>query len=275
MCLVGCCCFLTPPHVKYLHINDVRVIIVVRPAGNTISFNTFPFLLPRSATVDYELIRGPRGVTMAGGRIIIPTNIPLGEYNITVKATGKGGYSGETVATFKLNAVPQPPANASCFSFSGGEITGYTCSNRNVVIPASINGVAVRSIGNNAFASKQLRSVTIPNSVTSIGRFAFANTDISSVTISNSVTSIGNHAFQHNRLTSVTIPHSVTHIGDYAFQHNRLRSIYIPNSVVRIGPYAFAYNTNLTSVNMKSGIAYDSTSFGLCTRGNRCITIRW
>ena len=43
---------------------------------------------------------------MTGMTISIPADIALGEYNITVKATGSGDYNTKTGATFKLNITP-------------------------------------------------------------------------------------------------------------------------------------------------------------------------
>ena len=59
----------------------------------------------------------------------------------------------------------------------------------------------VTSIGDGAFSSCGLTSVTIPNSVTSIGNSAFFGCrSLTSVTIGNSVTSIGNEAFYGTNL---------------------------------------------------------------------------
>ena len=82
-----------------LSIADVSV------TRDTTSFDIFPTLIPTEATVDYSLIDPPTGVTMAGTKINIAPNMNYGEYNITVKATGKDNYNGETEATFKLTAV--------------------------------------------------------------------------------------------------------------------------------------------------------------------------
>ena len=54
-------------------------------------------------------------------------------------------------------------------------ITGYTGPGGAIVIPDTINGLPVTSIGVGAFASTSLTSVTIPNSVTSIGLDAFSS----------------------------------------------------------------------------------------------------
>ena len=119
---------------------------------------------------------------------------------------------------------------SSCFTFDAttGTITDYspTCP-KDVVIPSTIDGTAVTTIGDNAFSNKSLQSVTIPNSVTSIGDLAFYKNSLTSVTIPNSVTSIGDWAFSDNSLTSVTIPNSVTSIGELAFRNNSLTSVTI------------------------------------------------
>lgn len=145
-----------------------------------------------------------------------------------------------------------------CFDFDAtkGEITNYKkwanalCSD-SIAIPATIRGVAVKSIGNDAFKQKSLTSVTLPNSVTSIGNRAFESNKLTSVTIPNSVTSIGLSAFSYNQLTSVTLPNSVRSIGTQAFSHNQLTAVTIPNSVTSIGAQAFYINPWLASLGGK------------------------
>ena len=220
------------PSVEYLNIADVRII-----KGNTTYFNISPTLIPREATVDYELITNHSGVTtMVGTRINIAANIRYGEHNITVKATGKDSYIGETTgATFKLNVIPPPSTFTNCFTFSSGIITDYSCfSIVDVIIPASIEGIAVTSIKPYAFNSSNLSSVYIPDSVRSIG----------------------NHAFQENNLSSIYIPDSVRSIRDSAFQHNPLRSVSIKSGTIYT---AFGEESS-----------FDSS----CTVASGCITIR-
>ena len=89
-----------------------------------------------------------------------------------------------------------------------------------LVIPATIEGKPVTSIGGSAFSDfSNLSSITIPNSVISIGDVAFGGcTSLTSITIPDGVTSIeGGAFFGCSSLTSITIPDNVTSIGDSTF----------------------------------------------------------
>jgi hypothetical protein len=91
----------------------------------------------------------------------------------------------------------------------------------------------VKTILRNAFtASKNLRTITIPASVTAIESGAFRYTGLASVTFPASVTSIGNNAFSDAaRLNSVTFaPGSRLDsggFGDHVFQGGDLKTPYL------------------------------------------------
>jgi len=78
-------------------------------------------------------------------------------------------------------------------------ITGYIGTRQTVNIPPTIQGLPVIEFGLDAFAEKQLTSVTIPNGVIIIGEGAFYGNQLTSVTIPNSVTVVGNWAFSDNK----------------------------------------------------------------------------
>jgi len=138
---------------------------------------------------------------------------------------------------------------------NGGSITITGYSGPNVaIIPATINGLPVTSIGNNAFANlTSLTSVTIPNGVTNIGSGAFSTCyGLTNVTIPNSVISMGDNAFYGCfSLKGLAIPNSVTSIGSGAFSYCAgLTSITIPASVTSIGQQAFVNCSSLTAINV-------------------------
>ncbi len=109
------------------------------------------------------------------------------------------------------------------YKLENGTLTITGCDPKptgDLIIPDTIDGFPVTSIGNYAFwYCTDLTRVTIPDSVTSIGTFAFEGcASLTSVTLPNSVTSIGKGAFVRCKiLTSIDIPDSVTSIGKYAF----------------------------------------------------------
>ena len=147
------------------------------------------------------------------------------------------------------------------------QITDCETGAEKVVIPDTIDGKSVTSIGEFAFFDcTSLTSITIPNGVTSIGDYAFRDcSSLTSITIPDSVTSIGESAFGWcTSLTSITIPNGVTSIGDYAFWNcTSLTSITIPNSVTWIGGSAFYGCSSLIAIDIAADNEYYTSVNGV------------
>jgi hypothetical protein len=106
----------------------------------------------------------------------------------------------------------------------GYVLTEYTGTDTVVNIPANINGIPVKAIGDTAFyyyeshlidppTRIKLTSVTLPNSIIIIKSAAFADNLLTNITIPNGVVIIENNAFNDNNLTSIVLPPSVTTLG--------------------------------------------------------------
>ena len=117
--------------------------------------------------------------------------------------------------------------------------------------------------------SSSIESVVIENGITSIPKYAFAYLgNLKSASIPSSVTTIGDSAFESCGLTSVSIPNGVTAIGDHMFANcYSLETVSIPGSVKTIGPYAFGCCEELTTVTIGSNSALktiDGHAFNYC-----------
>ncbi len=159
-------------------------------------------------------------------------------------------------------------------------ITGLTEKGKfddNIVIPATIEGKKVVSIGREAFRdAKNLKSVTMEEGITHISENAFLGCDnLESVSIPASVASVGTNAFTNTKWESAmlansdyivvngilikvkqgkasyTVPEGVTVIGSGVFYNNvSVTLVELPQSVKVIGDYAFAGCTALESISL-------------------------
>ena len=175
------------------------------------------------------------------------------ELAVTIKGTSVSGtsnsfYSG--IVNIPETVIYQGnPYSVTCI----GGSAFYLCKNlRSVSIPNS-----VRSFEQKSFYGCGITSLIIPNSVTSIGGRAFQNCSaLTSITIPNSVTNIDSYAFAGcSKLMDLTIPNSLTSINGYVFSGcSSLASITIPNSVTCIKNYAFYECSGLTSINIPNNV---------------------
>jgi hypothetical protein len=158
-------------------------------------------------------------------------------------------------------------------------ITGYKGAGGSVVIPGTINGLPVTSIGDGALSFINLNdqsnltglsnmtSVIIPDTVTNLGEGAFAGCpNLATISIGKGITRIKGGAetsswgtFQWcSSLTRVTIPDNVTNIGDGvgtrggpfgAFSGcESLTNFIVGKGLAYLGDGTFTYCNNLLSV---------------------------
>lgn len=208
------------------------------------------------------------------GPTLVPPGLPFGQsdlvtvyYYYPYKLAWKSTFGGRPALLFI-------DANAADYTYkvlmSTATLTGYKGSNENVVIPNTIDSLPIVGIGDKAFAGAgNVRSISIPNTVTNIGNNTFsACIHLTNITLPCNITTIPESAFEYCReLLSVVIPNKVTKIGDFAFIDCRsLTNVIIPDSVTNIGGAAFRYCAGLTSISVPSGVSVISSGmFEGCT----------
>ena len=183
----------------------------------------------------------------------------------------------------KIRIEGEQLINDTCFTINNNTITGYsnTCS-KDVIIPSKINGITITTIGQSAFSSKGITSLSMPNTITTINRQAFLNNNLTHLEIPSSVVSIGHGAFNNNQLPddeafiyarrsdgsennttivsyggakkeNVEIPEGVEIINNLAFFNTGLISVHFPSTLTTINAEAFRIN-RLTSLTIPSSV---------------------
>lgn len=107
------------------------------------------------------------------------------------------------------------------YDSSAIDITGYSGSAENLVIPDTINGYPVKGIADDAFDENyNLKSVVIPDDVTYIGSSAFSRCyNLVSVKLPESLTKIERNAFYKcYELDNIVLPENVNEVEKSAFE---------------------------------------------------------
>gem|GEM_PF-6823852 len=221
---------------------------------------------PQSATI---AVGSPATLTVTGTGVPAPSyqwrkgGVPVaGATNpsLTVSAVGFGdagsydvilsNFGGETASSSAVITIRSATTDGLIYSTADAvsiALTGYSGSASQIVIPESLSGFPVTSIGSSAFQGKsQLSAVTIPNSITAIGSRAF---------------------YLCSGLTSITIPPSVRLIEESAFRNTGLKAVVIPSGVTKIATLAFGENANLVSVSIPDTVTtIESGPFTQCPK---------
>ncbi|MBO5528181.1 MAG: leucine-rich repeat protein [Bacilli bacterium] len=131
---------------------------------------------------------------------------------------------------------------ASLKSYSGSE-TAITLQS---TIEFENKNYSLTEISDNVFTSKNISSISFPDTLTSIGNSAFQNCwSLTSITFPDGLLSIGDSAFADcNNISAVKLPSGIATLGDRAFVNVRLNDVYIPVSVTSLGVNCFN-NTKL------------------------------
>ncbi len=141
--------------------------------------------------------------------------------------------------------------------YEGIEITKYNGKEKNIVVPETIDGIAVKVIGYRAFkkggvfdTNKYPEQITLPDSVIKIGEEAFDGCiNLKKVNLPKKLCLLGEWAFcDCESLETIKIPDTLNVISEAAFADTGLKKIVIPANITQIGESSFAGCSKLEKI---------------------------
>lgn len=207
---------------------------------------------PSVTSLAPDAFDGTSLIIQTGGGTSTDTDLPGSGSGNTGGSSGNSGNSGNSGSSSGGNQTivtmtDLPEGIAFEMTSEGAVITGYTGkADATLKLPASINGIPVVAIGDNAFRDcySLKGSVSIPSTVKRIGAGAFYG-----------CASLNG---------KVTIPSSVTSIGDFAFYEclSLTGGLSLPSSVTRVGESAFAFCESMTgSLSLPASVTLGARCF--------------
>lgn len=240
-------------------IGDCKESVIVIPSAYVTSTAVCPVsIITADAFKGCEYITEiiiPDGVTLIGDNAfdyctsLKKVNIPS-----TVERIGAEVFNGS--ANVEIDVCEENPyysgkGNCLVEKEGGTLISGFNSS----VIPDDLE---IKKIAPFAFYKcKELKEITIPESVAEIGEEAFAYCEaLTKVTIKGSET-IGYNAFGSCvSLESLELPNNLKTVGISAFAHAAICEVVIPEGTDRIERSAFSYCEKLETVDMADSVTF-------------------
>ncbi|OFO59802.1 hypothetical protein HMPREF3023_00985 [Peptoniphilus sp. HMSC075B08] len=155
---------------------------------------------------------------------------------------------------FTYRKYEEPTYSSGNYVDYGVSVTGFSekgfkklDKNKDLVIPEfSTEGDKVKGIGFSAFTSRNLLSVSMPNSIEYIDGNAFANISgsdgLKEVVLSKNIRFIGSSSFSGNNLNKINLTNNIEVIGSGAFYNNKIEKLILPNSIKELNEAAFSDN---------------------------------
>lgn len=157
-------------------------------------------------------------------------------------------------------------------------VNGYFGKDREVTIPAQIDGMPITSMGktpSKSYIPQKVKILNIEAPLEIILDNCFANYEyLTKVNIPDTVTSIEKYAFsQCRKLEEIVLPESLISMDNYVFHCClNLNSIIIPKNVTSMGKYVFAICRKLNKVEILANInTIDAYTFSECDNLNDVI----
>ncbi len=262
--------------------------------ANNIPFSTEPVMGGGEAAALAGKVYAPDGTPLAGVAVQIYDATDLEDYaNLTTDASGawnakdlpddhdwqvryfhklydfegivriNGLCESKALTTTALSAftpAAETPGTDFTWKVTDGnnvQITGYTGTAADLVIPAGIEGYVVDSIGEGVFKNNDtLQTVVLPDSLRTIGKQAFHLCyNLREIRFGNDLQTIGESAFDACfALKKLVAPNSLQKIDHYAFVNcTSLETVSLPDKLESTGLRLFQNNTALTACNIPLG----------------------
>ncbi len=189
-------------------------------------------------------------------------------FGVTGGKEKSGVAAADGLAKEQAKLLKEKPAPEADFEFrltedlNGVVLTKYKGKAKNVVIPATIEGLPVVMLGKESFYEAQVTSVVIPEGVEAIGRSAFAHSSVKTVVLPSTLKAICYEAFRSaESLRSINLLEGLVGIDGYAFCEAGITSITLPKSLKYL---AFQDINSLEEINIPEGISAGNGDSSAC-----------
>ena len=244
--------------------------LIAYPVGNGITDYEVPATVVKIGALDYRIYRN-LNVTFAEGHVAYKSldgviyDKDMTEI-ISVRKDKIGNY-----------VMPETVEKIAQGAFNGSQLTGVVVSPKvteivycafancasleSVTLPEGLISIEMAAFEN----TTSLKAIELPSTLQYIGTRAFDYSGLTSLTVPGSVEGIGYAAFRNTKIKTLTLNEGIVGIDSYAFAYTPLQALSLPASIDGIGHYAFTSCSDLTTVDLGTGLQYVGEGAFSCT----------